>query len=131
MKYMLDTNTCIFMMKHVTKVIRNFNVKRNDGISISSITLAELEYGICKSAAYEKNREALLAFLALVDIVSFDDGAGIQYGKIRADLERKGKVIGQMDMLIAAHAKSEGSIIVSHNTDEFGRVDGLVVEDWS
>ena len=131
MTYMLDTNICIYIMKHNKNVIRKFNEKRNNGIALSSITLAELEYGICKSVSRENNERTLLSFLALVDILPFDDNAAIEYGKIRADLERKGKIIGSLDMLIAAHAKSNGYIIATNNADEFRRVDGLDVENWA
>ena len=131
MTYLLDTNTCIYLMKHIPAVVQRFSENRNHDIAISSITLAELEFGVSKSAAKEKNRETLLAFLALVDVLPFEDGAAMQYGEIRAELEGKGQVIGALDMLIAAHGKSKGLTVVTNNTGEFRRVSGLKLEDWS
>ena len=131
MKYMLDTNICIYLLNHVPEVLSKYDNKRNEGVAISTITLAELEYGLCESSAYERNRKALLAFLAIVDVLPFDDSATIQYGKIRVGLERKGTLIGLMDMLIAAHAKSKGLVIVTNNVREFERVEGLKLENWA
>jgi len=102
-----------------------------EGVSISAITLAELEHGVALSAYPEKNADALTQFLSIIDILPFDAKAASQYGIIRADLQRQGKLIGQMDMLIAAHAKANGYILVTNNVREFARVDGLAVEDWT
>jgi len=130
MKYMLDTSTCIFILKHNPKVLSIFSEKKNAGVAISSITLAELEFGVCNSAAYDKNRATLIAFLPLVEILPFDGSCAVSYGEICALLRRKGTPIGQMDMLIAAHAKSKGLIVVTDNVREFERVEGLTVENW-
>jgi len=127
---MLDTNICIFLMKCVPEVIAAFAAKQESGIVISAVTLAELEYGVCNSNAYEKNRNRLINFLTIVDVLDFDGSAAVVYGGICADLRRKGTPIGQMDMLIAAHAKSKGLIVVTNNVKEFERVDGLVLENW-
>ena len=131
MKYMLDTNICIFALKHIREVLAVFETKRNDGIAISSITLAELEFGVCNSNAIDKNRNALIAFLSLVDVIQFDGTAAAEYGIIKTALKRQGTPIGPLDTLIAAHAKAEGLTLVTNNTREFSRVSGLTLEDWS
>jgi tRNA(fMet)-specific endonuclease VapC len=130
MKFMLDTNTCIFIMKKNEDVLARFYNERSAGVCISSITLSELEYGVEKSAAVLRNRTNLLAFSTLVDILPFDDSAAQCYGHIRAVLEKKGTPIGSLDMLIAAHALSHDLVLVTNNTREFQRVDGLSVVDW-
>jgi len=130
MKYLLDTNTCIFLMKKIPNVVAKFKLFQNNGVSISSITLAELEFGVSKSQAYERNQNTLLAFCTLVNILPFDVIASAQYGHIRATLEKKGTPIGVLDTLIAAHAKSLDLILVTNNTREFQRVTGLMLEDW-
>ena len=130
MSYMLDTNICIHLMRHTQSVLDGFSEINDSNITISSITLAELEFGICNSQSYEKNRIKLISFLPLVDVLSFDDIAAVDYGIIRADLQKKGMVIGQLDMLIAAHARSRNLILVTNNRSEFERVEGLSVIDW-
>lgn len=131
MKYMLDTNICIFVIKHKPEnVIRKFIEHNPEDLCISSITYAELMHGVEKSQARERNRLAIALFLSPISIVDFDALAAEEYGRIRADLEAKGKPIGPMDMLIAGHAKSKGLILVTNNTREFTRVEGLTVEDW-
>lgn len=99
-------------------------------ICISSITYAELVHGVEKSQAKEKNRLALTLFLSEIEIIAFDDLAAQIYGEIKADLQRKGTPIGPLDTLIAAHAKSLNYILVTNNTREFARVEGLRLEDW-
>jgi len=131
MKYLLGTNICVYFMKHMPNVINAFRVKRSEGVAISSITLAELDFGVWNSNAYEKNRGKLIDFITLVKILDFDTVAALEYGKICSMLRRKGTPIGNMDMLIAAHAKAEGFVVVTNNTREFERVDGLCIEDWS
>ena len=133
--YMLDTNTCIYAMQgakkdkyaHVTSVFKD---KIRYGLSISSITLAELQYGVAYSAQPEQNAVALLQFLAVFDVLPFEELAASEYGKIRASLKRRDLLIGPNDMLIAAHAKSLGHIFVTSNQHEFKRIDGLILEDW-
>ena len=90
-----------------------------------------MEHGVALSAYPEKNADALTQFLSIIEILPFDAKAAAQYGAIRADLQRKGALIGQMDMLIAAHAKSHGLTIVTNNMREFSRVEGLATEDWT
>lgn len=130
MKYMLDTNMCIYAQKNYSQVIEHIKDNWDNGIVISSITLAELEFGVQASADIEKNTVALYKFLSIVEILDFDSSAATEYGKIRADLRKKGTPIGNMDMLIAAHAKSKNLVVVTHNTREFEQVEGLQIEDW-
>ncbi len=132
MKYMLDTNICIYAIKHKTEtVIKNFLSHEPEEMCISAITYAELMYGVEKSMDVEKNRIALSLFLSPLTILEFQAIAAEEYGKVRAELESKGMPIGPMDLLIAGHARSEGFILVTNNTREFCRVEGLVVEDWT
>ncbi|MBR4026342.1 MAG: type II toxin-antitoxin system VapC family toxin [Lachnospiraceae bacterium] len=131
MRYMLDTNICIFLIKHKPEsVIKKFMQYEPNEICISSITYAELVHGVEKSQAKEKNRLALTLFLSEIEIIAFDDLAAQIYGEIKADLQRKGTPIGPLDTLIAAHAKSLNYILVTNNTREFARVEGLRLEDW-
>lgn len=132
MKYMLDTNICIYAIKHKTEtVIKNFLSHEPEEMCISAITYAELMYGVEKSMAIEKNGIALSLFLSPLTILEFQASAAEEYGKVRAELETKGMPIGPMDLLIAGHARSEGLILVTNNTREFCRVEGLVVENWT
>ena len=132
MKYMLDTNICIFAIRNSNdNVLKKFREHLDDELHISSITLAELMYGVEKSRKSEQNRNALLQFLTLIDIKEFSEKAAIEYGKIRAFLENQGTPIGPLDTLIAAHAVSENMILVTHNTKEFLRVPDLTVENWT
>ena len=132
MKYMLDTNICIYAIKHKPpEVIKNYLKHDPDDMCISAITYGELMHGVEKSQAVERNRIALTLFLSSISILPFDYYAAEEYGKIRADLEHKGTPIGPMDMLIAGHARSEKLILVTNNTREFLRVEGLDVVDWT
>ena len=132
MKYMLDTNICIYAIKHKPEtVIKRFLAHNPDEMCISAITYGELMHGFGKSQSTEKNRIALALFLSPITILEFGAEAAEEYGRIRADLEKKGTPIGSMDLLIAAHAKAEQLIIVTNNTREFKRVEGLPVEDWT
>ncbi len=131
MKYMLDTNICIYAIKHKPEtVIKRFLAHDPDEMCISSITYAELMYGVEKSQAVDKNRIAMSLFLSPITILKFSDRAAEEYGQIRAELERKGTPIGPMDMLIAAHAKAEKLILVTNNVRKFERVQNLKIENW-
>lgn len=131
MKFMLDTNICIYIIKRKPmEVFTRFQKHKFSEICISSITLAELGYGVEKSSNISQNKFALNCFLAPVDILPFTDRAAIEYGKIRASLEKRGEIIGAYDMLIAAHAYSEGITLVTNNTSEFARIAGLNIENW-
>lgn len=131
MRYLLDTNICIYLIKQKPQsVIARFQTLTLSDIYISSITVAELEYGVCKSQQPEKNRNALTQFLLPLEIVEFGQAAAIIYGSIRSDLESRGLVIG-LDMLIAAHALSLGVTLVSNNVREFSRISNLSLENWA
>jgi len=131
-EYLLDTNICIYIIKRKPiKVFEKFKSLAFGSIGISSITLAELQYGIMKSSIPERNREALEIFLTPLEIVDFDYNATIEYGKIRADLERKGTPIGPLDTLIASHALSLDLTLITNNEKEFSRIPGLKIENWT
>lgn len=131
MKYMLDTDTCIYLIRQKTPALQARLRQAGAGrVCLSAITLAELSYGVEKSTRPEQNRLALSLFLVPLEILSFPQGAAIIYGRIRADLERKGQTIGAYDMLIAAHALAEGLTLVTNNTREFARIEGLILDNW-
>ena len=132
MRYMLDTNICIYIIREkpikVLKKLRTFDLS---DIVISAITHSELEYGVAKSSRRKENREALIKFLAPLEIIPYDDKAAVDCGQIRTHLEKKGTVIGAMDMLIGAHACSIPVTLVTNNPREFKRIPGLRVENWA
>jgi len=131
MNYLLDTNICIYIInKKPTSVIKRIQTKQPEQIAISTITQAELEYGIARSKNVDQNRIALLEFLFPFLLIDFDQMAAVQYGLIRASLEAQGKPIGPMDMLLAAQAKSMDLILVTNNEKEFRRIEGLKLENW-
>ena len=132
MKYMLDTNICIYVIKKKPdKVIRRLRELRLSDVCISSITLSELEYGVEKSARRDRNKIALVKFIAPIEVIAYDDFAAAQYGKIRSSLEKNGMPIGALDMLIAAHALAQDLILVTNNDREFKRVPVLKIENWA
>ena len=131
MKYMLDTNICIYVIKNKpVEVVKRFYEHYDEGLSISSLTLAELAHGIEKSANKEKNAIALINLLYFLKVIPFSDSAAYEYGKICAYLQKRGTPIGTMDMLIAAHAKANSLTIVTNNMREFARVPDLNVVNW-
>ena len=128
---MLDTNVCIDVIRNRSRLlVERIRSRSVDDIAISVITLSELQHGVAKSRNPEKNRVAMLEFLVPFVVLPFDDMAARAYGEIRTTLEAQGKVIGPMDMLIAAHALSRRITLVTNNVDEFRRVPGLSVENW-
>ncbi len=131
MKYLLDTNICIYIInRKQSEVVRKFKVHSLGDIGISTVTLAELEYGAAKSAYPEKNKLALLRFVAPLDIRQFTVDAASVYGSIRSHLEKKGKPIGAYDLMIAAQAIADGATLVTNNFKEFSRVPDLHYENW-
>lgn len=131
-KYLLDTNVCIYVIrKRPDSVLARLRRMRVTEVGISSITLSELEYGVAKSLRPEANKLALTEFLAPIEVLPYDDMAAERYGRIRVLLERQGNPIGSMDMLIAAHALSLDSILVTNNEAEFRRVPKLKIENWT
>ena len=131
MKFLLDTNVCVFLMKNRPVTVDRYEQNKSYGIAISTVTLSELKFGVYNSSRPEHNGENLLRFLLGVEVLDYNCAAADEYGKIRAYLRRKGTSIGWMDMLIAAHAIAEDLIVVTNNTSEFGRIEGLRLEDWS
>ncbi len=131
MEYLLDTNVCIYIIKkRPESVINKFKTIAVGNIGISSITMAELQYGIMKSSNPEKNNIALNKFVTPLKVLDFDFKATVEYGKIRANLERKGTPIGPLDTLIGAHSKSLNLTLVTNNEREFSRITGLRIENW-
>ncbi|HJS19197.1 MAG TPA: type II toxin-antitoxin system VapC family toxin [Anaerolineales bacterium] len=131
MKYMLDTNICIGLIRQKPiSLIERLTDFEPGLIGISTITIAELAYGAQKSIRVEQNMLALEQFLLPIEIVNFDQTASVVYGFVRAVLERDGCTIGSMDMLIGAHALSLDAVLVTNNTAEFVRIPNLKVEDW-
>ncbi len=132
MIYMLDTNTCIALIKQKSeKTLNHFRSQTIGDIGISTITLAELRYGVEKSRFVEKNEQALDEFLLPLEIADFDEGAASAYGPVRTGLESAGTPIGPLDTQIGAHALSLGAVLVTNNVGEFKRIKGLKVIDWT
>lgn len=129
--WMLDTDICIFILrKKQEQVFERLRATEPGDVAISSVTLAELMYGVQKSSFPEQNLQALIRFLAPIDVLPFDDHAAFRYGNVRHALQSKGMPIGPYDMMIASHALSAGYTLVTNNTREFNRVQGLIVENW-
>lgn len=129
-RFMLDTNTCIYIINtRPLRVFEHFAGMRVGDIAISSITGAELSFGVAKSAS-ARNQQALDKFLAPLEIASFDEAAMREYGPLRSHLERVGTPIGALDMLIAAHALALGSTLITNNLREFNRVPNLRLANW-
>ena len=132
MRYMLDTNICIYIIKNKSKkVIMELKRHKPSEVCVSAITYAELAYGVEKSMAVEKNRLALALLFSNIEVLDFDTKAAIHYGKIRAYLEKQGTPIGPLDMMIASHAMSLGYTVVTNNIKEFERVPDLKLENWA
>ena len=132
MRYMLDTNICIYAIKHKPEIVfQRLQAIDPENVCISTVTYAELVHGVEKSAAVDKNRLALSMLLANIDILDFDVDAAVCYGKIRAGLEKRGTPIGPLDMMIAGHAQSLGYTLVTNNEKEFSRVSNLKIENWA
>jgi len=132
MKWMLDTDTCIAIIKgKPPSVLKKLRGKSVGQVGISSITLGELAFGAAKSGRHDESRAALAEFLLALEIASFDSDAASSYGQLRASLEKRGAPIGPLDALIGAHAAALNVVLVTHNTREFGRIDTLRLEDWT
>jgi tRNA(fMet)-specific endonuclease VapC len=130
--FLLDTNICIYAIKkHPKKVIEKIISHNPDLICTSSIVVSELLYGVQKSSQSAKNLDALTKFLSPMTILPYSYREAEAYGKIRTELEGKGKIIGPYDMMIAAHAISVDAILVTNNPKEFMRVKGLKIENWA
>jgi tRNA(fMet)-specific endonuclease VapC len=130
-RYMLDTNTCIHLIKHRAKTLYDrMSVLPVENVAVSSIVIAELCYGVALSKKKRHNEAALKDFLDYVNVLDWPNGAGPVYGSIRRHLKEKGTPIGAMDLLIAAHALFLGAVLVTDNTREFERVPSLNLENW-
>ena len=130
LKYMLDTNICIFTIKNKPEIVRQkFNLHQHQ-LCISSVTLMELIYGAEKSGAPEKNMSVIESFIARLDVLNYDIQSAVHTGQIGAEQAKIGQPIGPYDQMIAGHARSKGLIVVTNNTREFERVSGLRIEDW-
>ena len=131
-RYMLDTDTCSYIMRRSPEsVVRRLAEVPVSDVCISVITKSELLYGVELSPERRQDQAALSAFLAYVEVLDFPDDASAHYAKIRAELKRRGAMIGANDLFIAAHARSLGLTLVTHNTQEFRRVHRLAIEDWT
>lgn len=131
MSYLLDTNICIYIInKNPLHVLKKFHQHRMGDIAISSVTAAELAFGVEKSGSV-RNRQILEKFFAPLEILPFDAECIWQYAKLRNQLQQQGQVIGALDMMIAAHALALNATLVTNNTREFERVIGLNLENWT
>jgi tRNA(fMet)-specific endonuclease VapC len=132
MSFLIDTNICIYIMnKRPPEVIQKFKRTSVGQIGISSITVSELYYGACKSKWQKQNLKRLEEFLIPLEILAYDERASKCYGEIRSELENQGKIIGPLDLLIAAHALSRDLVLVTNNEYEFRRIKSLRVENWA
>jgi tRNA(fMet)-specific endonuclease VapC len=131
-RYMLDTDTCSYIMKRSSPtMLRRLKAVPVTSVCMSIITKAELLYGVEVSPRKTQDTAALAAFLPHVEVLEFPDDAVTHYAQIRADLKKRGRMIGANDLFIAAHARSLGLRLVTNNTAEFGRVKGLPLENWT
>ena len=130
LKYLLDTNIVIYVLKRRPKEVLDIFNANTSRMAISSITLSELMYGAEKSLYTDKNLEAVEEFVSHLEVLPYDAKASQHYGQIKATLEKKGQLIGENDIHIAAHAISHGLILVSNNVREFKRVPNLALENW-
>ncbi len=132
MRYLLDTNICIYLIRRKdARLLWKVQSYRAGDIGISAITVAELEYGVAKSAQASRNRVALASFLAPLDVLDFDREAAVEYGSIRAWLEKEGAPVGPMDLLIASQAVAGKIVLVTNDEKEFRKVPGLHIQNWA
>ena len=130
LKYLLDTNIVIYVLKRRPKEVLDIFNANASRMAISSITLSELIYGAEKSLNTDKNLEAVEEFVSHLEVLPYDAKASQHYGQIKAAFEKKGQIIGENDIHIAAHAIGHGLILVSNNVREFKRVPNLALENW-
>lgn len=133
MAYLLDTDTCIYMINRrpgYERILERMDGLRYGDVLLSTVSLAELWYGVARSGQRGRNRDRLERFLARFEARAFDAGAAAAYGPIRAELAAAGTPIGPLDTLLAAHALSLGATMVTNNLREFSRVAGLTLENW-
>ncbi|MEI7902465.1 MAG: type II toxin-antitoxin system VapC family toxin [bacterium] len=131
MRYLLDTNTCIYIIKRSPPAVYDrFKLLRVGDVGVSAITYCELQFGVAKSSRPDENQLALTEFISPLEVRDFPAAAAVVFGKIRARLQHAGTPVGNYVLLIAAHALYEGLTLVTNNTKEFNRVPGLKVENW-
>jgi tRNA(fMet)-specific endonuclease VapC len=131
MHYLLDTNICIYLIKRrPSEVLERFRQHSPQNVAISTITLFELQYGAEKSQYQQRSEDALAKFLLPLNLINIDHSSAIEAATIRAQLEKKGMLIGPYDLLIAGLARSRSMTLVTNNTKEFERVVGLHLENW-
>ncbi len=131
MKYLLDTDICIYLINERPRgVLARFRRHEVGDIGVSSVTVSELAWGVAKTGS-ARNRAALEAFLLPLEIAPYDLAAALRYGEVRAELAKRGRPIGPLDTMIAAHALSLGVTLVTNNVREFGRVRNLTIENWA
>jgi tRNA(fMet)-specific endonuclease VapC len=130
LRYMLDTDVCVFVMRERSPSLRERFRSAPDQLCISSVTLGELLYGAEKSARRLRNLEIVESFSARLEILPFGEKAAAHYGQIRTQLERTGQRAGAYDMMIGGHARSEGLVLVTNNVREFERMPGVTSENW-
>jgi tRNA(fMet)-specific endonuclease VapC len=129
--YLLDTNICIYIINNNPKaVVDKIKKLKPNQVKLSAISVGELEYGVSKSRFREKNRNALIDFASAFDILPFGDNDAEVFGLLRADLEKRGQLIGPYDMQIAAQAITNNLILVTNNTGEFSRIKEIKIENW-
>jgi tRNA(fMet)-specific endonuclease VapC len=132
MRYLLDTDTCIYIVKHKPAgTLKRFEQTRAGDVGMSVVTYLELVYGAYKSRHVEGNLTRIEQLSGLIPVLPLDSSVGTHYGNLRTQLEGSGSRIGAHDLLIAAHALSLGLIIVTNNVREFGRIRGLRIENWA
>ncbi len=131
-RYMLDTDVCSYIMKRShPPVLKRLQTLPVTDVCMSVVTKAELLYGVQVSPRHAQDAAALAAFLPYVEVLDLDEDAALHYAEIRADLKKRGSLIGANDLFIAAHARSLGLTLVTNNTAEFERVKGLDLENWT
>ena len=132
MKYLIDTNICIYIMNHrPAHVVEKFKQFHPGDIAVSTITVFELQYGVAKSVQRQDNQQRLNDFLAPFEILDYDEMAARTCGDLRFILEKRGQPIGPFDLMIAAHALSQQLVLVTNNEKEFAHVENLRIENWT
>lgn len=130
LRYLLDTNICIYALKHQYPQLQTLFNRRAEQLAVSTVVLSELHFGAENSARPEQNLAVIESFTARLEVMDFDASAAAHSGQIRAALNRAGQPIGPYDLLIAGHARSAGLTLVTNDEAEFGRVPGLMIENW-
>jgi tRNA(fMet)-specific endonuclease VapC len=131
LRYLLDTNILIYTIKNRPTQVRDRFMQNNGLMAISTVTLGELIFGTERSAKPQENLAVVESLLARIEVLPYDEAAAYHFGQIRADLFSRGQPIGPFDMMIAAHARSRGLVLVTNNMKEYARVSGLRVENWA